>query len=49
MDGGVTEDNIELVAASGANVVVAGTAVFKDKRGPEEMIRNLRNKMNKAL
>lgn len=30
VDGGVTKDNIDLIINAGANVIVAGSAVFKD-------------------
>jgi ribulose-phosphate 3-epimerase len=29
IDGGVTEDNVQEIRAAGANVIVAGSAVFK--------------------
>ena len=29
IDGGVTKDNVEEIKAAGANVIVAGSAVFK--------------------
>ncbi|MBQ8428328.1 MAG: ribulose-phosphate 3-epimerase, partial [Clostridia bacterium] len=29
IDGGVTEENVEEIKAAGANVIVAGSAVFK--------------------
>jgi len=44
IDGGVTEDNLERVAASGVDVIVAGSAVFggSDVRGTtERMVRRL--------
>jgi len=41
VDGGVTADNIEEIAATGANVFVAGTAVFKDPN-PADAVERLR-------
>ena len=42
VDGGVTKDNAARVAAAGANVLVAGSAVFKggDYKGNIAAIRN---------
>jgi ribulose-phosphate 3-epimerase len=39
VDGGVTADNAEAVARAGANVLVAGSAVFKG--GPAAYARNI--------
>ncbi|MGJ8527709.1 ribulose-phosphate 3-epimerase [Maritalea sp.] len=49
VDGGVTEDNAEQIAAAGANVLVAGSSVYKGNvpstYGPRiEAIRNAANK-----
>jgi ribulose-phosphate 3-epimerase len=41
VDGGVDESNIKEVVSCGANVIVAGSAVFKDNK-LEENIRNLK-------
>lgn len=41
VDGGITEDNAHLAIEAGANVIVAGSAVFKSK-DREKTIRNLR-------
>jgi ribulose-phosphate 3-epimerase len=29
VDGGITQDNVDMVLSAGANVIVTGTAVFK--------------------
>lgn len=42
VDGGINADNIEEIVRSGANVIVAGSAVF-DARNPIDNIRNLKN------
>jgi pentose-5-phosphate-3-epimerase len=34
VDGGINEGNVRDVVRAGASVVVAGSAVFKGKRGP---------------
>lgn len=39
VDGGITSDNIEQVVEAGANVIVAGSYIFKD--GPEQYKRNI--------
>jgi len=44
-DGGITESNVRLVAAAGAEVLVCGTAVFKDG----EVADNLRRLRQAAL
>ncbi len=41
VDGGITPDNIHLVAEAGANVIVAGSAVFKSQ-DPAEAIKKFR-------
>lgn len=41
IDGGVTEGNIDKILEKGANVIVAGSAVFKSDN-PKETIRRLR-------
>lgn len=43
VDGGITEETIERAAEAGANVFVAGSAVY-GKASPEEAINSLRNK-----
>ena len=42
IDGGVSDQNIEKLVATGANVLVAGSFVFKSE-GPTETIHNLKN------
>ena len=42
VDGGVKADNVRAIAAAGATVIVAGSAVFDDPRGPAAAIRSLR-------
>lgn len=44
VDGGIGSNNIKKVVNSGANVIVAGSAVFKDGN-IEENIRNLKGKL----
>jgi ribulose-phosphate 3-epimerase len=39
VDGGITPETAKLVTAAGANVLVAGTAIFKD--GPEHYASNI--------
>jgi ribulose-phosphate 3-epimerase len=44
IDGGVTEDNLESVAATGVDIIVAGSAVFGSgdpRRATERMVRRL--------
>ena len=41
IDGGITEDNVALAKESGANVIVAGSAVYK-ANNPKKTIENLR-------
>jgi ribulose-phosphate 3-epimerase len=43
VDGGLTVDSVGLAAAAGANVIVAGTAIFRAK-DPGETIRTLRQR-----
>jgi ribulose-phosphate 3-epimerase len=42
VDGGIKPSTIEAAAAAGANVFVAGSAVFSDPAGPEHAISTLR-------
>ncbi|MGM9642754.1 MAG: ribulose-phosphate 3-epimerase [Eubacteriales bacterium] len=42
VDGGISEKNVSLVTAAGANVVVAGTAVFRSS-DPKKTIEDMKN------
>lgn len=42
VDGGVKVDNVRALADAGASVLVAGSAVFDDPRGPAAALRSLR-------
>ena len=46
MDGGIGEKNVGLATSSGANIIVAGSAVFKAPR-PKLAIANLREEAEK--
>jgi len=48
VDGGLSNDNIEAAAAAGANVVVAGTSIFK-AADPRVAIEHFRFCVNKVL
>ena len=41
IDGGITHDNVRDAAAAGANVIVAGTAVFRAAEGIQAAIAEL--------
>ena len=41
VDGGITSENVKLLKDAGANVIVAGSAVFKAEK-PEEVIKALK-------
>ena len=41
VDGGLTADNIALATSAGANIIVAGSAIFKSKK-PREVIAKMR-------
>jgi ribulose-phosphate 3-epimerase len=47
VDGGVTAENAEAVARAGANVLVAGSAVFKG--GPAAYAKNIAAIRNAAM
>ena len=42
IDGGVTEENLDRVAASGVDMIVAGSAVYNDRETPQEALAALR-------
>ena len=42
VDGGITPDNLHLATAAGANVIVAGSAVFKAE-SPAKVIAQMMN------
>ena len=48
VDGGLAPDNIDIAAAAGANVIVAGTSVYKAE-SPEAAIKTLRASVNRHL
>lgn len=48
VDGGLGADTIDVAAEAGANVIVAGTSVYKAK-DPEEMIKLLRSHVAEKL
>lgn len=41
IDGGITNDNVQLVADAGVDVVVAGSFIFKHEIGIQEAIQSL--------
>ncbi|KAI8381522.1 ribulose-phosphate 3-epimerase [Radiomyces spectabilis] len=47
VDGGLSMDTIDVSAEAGANVIVAGTGIFKAEN-PAEVISTFREKVNKA-
>ncbi|CAG8543510.1 6730_t:CDS:2 [Racocetra fulgida] len=44
VDGGLTLDTIDEASKAGANVIVAGTSIFK-ANNPNEVIKTFRNKV----
>ncbi len=44
VDGGVTAETVAGVAAAGANLLVAGTALFRDPEGPAHAVAELRER-----
>jgi len=49
VDGGLDTATVLEAAEAGANVIVAGTSIFKAKDGPAAAISQLRASVNKAL
>ncbi|MEI7555924.1 ribulose-phosphate 3-epimerase [Candidatus Chlorohelix sp.] len=49
VDGGINASNIREVVEAGANVIVAGSAVFNKQRGVNETVAELRAACNAAL
>ncbi len=49
VDGGINEDNVAEIVKAGADAFVAGSAVFRGSRGPEEEIRVLKENAVKGL
>ncbi len=47
VDGGLSENTVDQAAAAGANVIVAGSAVF-GAEDPEEVIRVLRGSVERG-
>jgi len=45
VDGGIKPSNARMVAAAGANVLVAGSAIFGGGAGVEENVRSFRNNL----
>jgi ribulose-phosphate 3-epimerase len=49
VDGGLDSVTVVEAAEAGANVIVAGTSIFKAKEGPSAAIAQLRGVVSKAL
>ncbi len=49
VDGGIGPDTVAGAAAAGANVLVAGSALFKDPAGLEHAVSDLRNRARVAV
>lgn len=47
VDGGLSLETIDASAEAGANVIVAGTGIFKAEK-PDEVISTFKEKVNKA-
>jgi len=45
VDGGVNADNAKIIAEAGADILVAGSAVFGHTGGPEQGVRTIRNSL----
>ena len=48
VDGGIGPDTIEGAAAAGANVLVAGSALYRDPEGLEHAVTDLRARAEAA-
>ena len=48
VDGGIAPDTVAGVAAAGANVLVAGSALFRDAEGLEHAVADLRARAEAA-
>jgi ribulose-phosphate 3-epimerase len=46
VDGGIDEETAPLVVGAGANVLVAGSAIFGDRAGVSAAMERLRSAMN---
>jgi len=46
VDGGIDENNVKLVAAEGANAIVAGTSIFRSE-DPASVISNMRKALSR--
>ena len=42
VDGGINADNVGLLTSAGANVIVAGSAIFKAKK-PKQVIQDMKD------
>ena len=52
VDGGIGEKNVGLVVANGANVIVAGTSVFRHPEGMAagvKVLHDAKDQLDKAL
>lgn len=49
VDGGIKADNVGTVIEAGANVIVAGSAVYNDKTTITEAITAIKDRMNRAV
>ena len=49
IDGGITHDNVKDAAAAGANIIVAGTAVFRASEGIREAVAELHEAQKSLL
>jgi ribulose-phosphate 3-epimerase len=49
VDGGIAPDTVAAAAGAGANVLVAGSALFKDPDGLEHAVRDLRQRAEAAV